>query len=450
MSANISSSFRSHDSFNLFLFSRTKDNQIRFLLRKKQKTADFAHFNGLYTNNEPSLMLAVGRNFIRKTNGLLCTPNLKYFSAENPILLESSNIVLERDPKSIKPAKTLSVPLNDICQQVCESPFFFQDASNTATYFVEIPMLDIQKLDEFSQSRAITHKFEYFTLEEMLIQRSEDVARGLKELLLDNHELRNYLIKYIINNEPIETTESYGVICCEMFLKSYLLHALHFPIFKKHGESWRFYKAHEKDLPTDEELKKLKGLIIPGSSMSASNCNVDWYPAMFELIRKVNAQYTDVNLLGICFGAQIIAQALGGKVEKMPRDFVCGGEVLKVKPEFYELPFVKNSNLDAAKQLVIAQAHNDHIVELPPMAKHYGSSETTNVEIFTINHNILAFQGHPDYNEVMVVRSSMKKTDLSVRNYAKYEEERIKSKFPTALTQNEVLKICYNFLKQKV
>lgn len=448
MSTYTHSSFRSYDGFNLFLFSRSRDNQIRFLLRKKSKTADFVHFTGSYTNNEPSLMLALGKAFVKKTNGLLCSPNLRYFSLENPIPFEPANIVLENNAKSAKIPRTLSVALNDICQQLCESPLFFQDDSNTATYFIEVPMLDLQRLDEFSQTRAITHKFEYFTLEDMLVERSQEINRKLKGLLLDNHGFKNYLVKYIINNEPVEITDSYGVICCEMFLKSYMLHALHFPTFKKHGETWRFYKAYEKDLPTDDELKRLKGLIIPGSSMSASNPNVDWYAGLFELIRKINSQYTNVNLLGICFGSQIIAQALGGKVEKMSRDFVCGGETLQVKPEFYELPFVKNSNLDAAKQLVIAQAHNDHIVELPVNARHYGSSDTTNIEIFTINENILAFQGHPDYNEVMVVRSSQKSA-LNVRNYAKYEEERIKLMFPTALTQNEMLKICYNFLKQR-
>jgi len=449
VTASSLTSFKKYDSFNLFIYSRAADGQGHFLLRKKHLTSDFAHFTGKFSNNEPSIILAVAKKFVRRTGGLICSENFKYFTAENSILIDSGNVVIENCPKSSRPSKMPTPAVNDITRLVCESPYFFQDSSNTATYFVEVPMLDVEKLEEFAESRGLTHKFKYFSMQEMLNQRSEEVNRKLKEILSVNFELQNYIEKYISNNETIENAECYALICCEMFIKSYMLHCLHYSVFKKHGESWRFYKAYEKELPSEEDLKKLKGIIIPGSSCSAYNANVDWYQGLFELIRKVHDNYQKINLLGICFGAQIIAQALGGRVEKMPRDFIDGGESLKVKPEFYELPFVKDAKLDAAKQLIVAQAHNDHIVELPAGAKHYASSENTNVEIYTIGNNILGLQGHPDYNEVMIVRSNYRKLNMNVRNYNKYEEENIKTKFPNGLTQEEMLKICFHFIKQE-
>jgi len=442
--------FRYFDGFNLFIYSRSADNKTHFLLRKKHKSADYSHFHDDFNNNEPSLILALAKKFMRRTSGLFCSDNFKYFTKEDSILIDSGNVVLENCPKSSRPPKTMTPAFNDIIKLVCESPFFFQDNSNTATYFVEIPMMDLEKVEEFAESRAIKHRFKYFTMDEILTPRNEDINRKLKETLHENHELLSYVEKYIINNEPIETQEVYGLVCCEMFIKTYMLHALHFSFFKKHGEVWRFYKAYEKDLPTDEELKNMKGLVIPGSSFSVYNVNVDWYQGLFQLIRKVHDQFSNINLLGICFGAQVIAQALGGKVEKMPRDFIDGGEILKVKPEFYELPYVKSSKLDAVKQLVVAQAHSDHVIELPVTAKLYASSDNTNIEIFTVNNNILAIQGHPDYNEVMLIISNYKKNNLNLRNYAKYEQEYKKAKFPNALTQEDMLKVCFNFLKQKL
>ena len=40
----------------------------------------------------------------------------------------------------------------------------------------------------------------------------------------------------------------------------------------------------------------------------------DWIPPLEALIRKIDARR--LPLVGVCFGHQIIAQALGGKVEK--------------------------------------------------------------------------------------------------------------------------------------
>ncbi len=333
------STFKYFDSFNLFLYSRDS-GRTHFLFHKNHKTNDYSHLQGKFMNHEPSLICALAKKFVRRTRGLLCSENFPYFTKENSILIDSANIIMETCPKSSRPIKSATPALNDMVRLVCESPYFYQDSSNTATYFVEIPMLDLEKIEEFTQSRDIPVSFKYFTADELLTPRNENLNRKLRDIITNNKDLLTYLERFIINNEPSENKKYYGLICCEMFLKSNILHALHFSFFKKHSESWRFYKAYEKDLPTDEELSQLKGLVIPGSSFSVYNSNVDWYQGLFQLIRTVHDHHPKVNLLGICFGAQVIAQVLGGKVEKMPRDFVDGGEILKIKPEFYELSYV--------------------------------------------------------------------------------------------------------------
>lgn len=50
-------------------------------------------------------------------------------------------------------------------------------------------------------------------------------------------------------------------------------------------------------------------------------------------------------MIGICFGHQIIAEALGGKVAKMsaersPNGLYTGKESIKLNLSFFDLPFI--------------------------------------------------------------------------------------------------------------
>ena len=57
-------------------------------------------------------------------------------------------------------------------------------------------------------------------------------------------------------------------------------------------------------------------------------------------------------MVGICFGHQLLAYSLGGKVEKMKlenKPLFCGKETIRLNESFYDLPFVKEvvgENLD--------------------------------------------------------------------------------------------------------
>ena len=63
----------------------------------------------------------------------------------------------------------------------------------------------------------------------------------------------------------------------------------------------------------------MKALIIPGSAHSVYDLEqTPWLPILIRLIQNVYENYPDIKIIGVCFGSQIIAQALGGQVEKMP------------------------------------------------------------------------------------------------------------------------------------
>jgi len=69
------------------------------------------------------------------------------------------------------------------------------------------------------------------------------------------------------------------------------------------GDQWAFYKPNEYEFPTDEELKTIKGLIVPGSKYSAYDESISWLEPTRKFIRKVYNEHPHIKILGVCFGS---------------------------------------------------------------------------------------------------------------------------------------------------
>ena len=76
------------------------------------------------------------------------------------------------------------------------------------------------------------------------------------------------------------------------------------------GFGWRVFRVDQGDVPGDPTL--CDGWFVSGSRHGAYEGH-DWIAPLEELLRQVHGTRP---LVGICFGHQIIAQALGGTVEK--------------------------------------------------------------------------------------------------------------------------------------
>ena len=139
----------------------------------------------------------------------------------------------------------------------------------------------------------------------------------------------------------------------------------------------------------------------------------------------------------------MMAEAMGGRVSKSEFEMIIDREVLDIKDDFFELPYVKSLGMDGKKPLVIAQSHGDRIVELPEGAKNFARSKTAEIEIFGIGKNFLGFQGHPDLNENWAKHS----VDHKHKHKHSKEDHDHSEFFP--VTHKEITMICYNFLKGK-
>ena len=105
-------------------------------------------------------------------------------------------------------------------------------------------------------------------------------------------------------------------------------------------------------------------------------------------------------LLGICFGHQMIARALGGKTEKATQGWGVGVQSYrKTKIKSWLKPDLENFSLCAS--------HQDQVTQLPLGAELIAESEFCPNAAFRIDDHILTFQAHPEfekaYSKVLLV-----------------------------------------------
>ncbi|MGJ8594573.1 type 1 glutamine amidotransferase [Sulfitobacter sp.] len=125
------------------------------------------------------------------------------------------------------------------------------------------------------------------------------------------------------------------------------------------------------------------GWLITGSKHGAYEDHA-WIPPLENLIREVHG--TDKPMIGVCFGHQIIAQALGGKVEKF------GGGWSVGRTEY---------TLDG-KPVALNAWHQDQVVELPKDARVVGSSDFCANAMLAYGDNIWTVQAHPEFPAVFI------------------------------------------------
>ncbi len=95
-------------------------------------------------------------------------------------------------------------------------------------------------------------------------------------------------------------------------------------------------------------------------------------------------------LIGICFGHQLIAEALGGKVAKSEEGWGVGVHKAKILDE-------QEWMIPGVEELKLLVSHQDQIVSLPKDAKCLAGHEFCPNDIVQIGDSTLTFQGHPEF-----------------------------------------------------
>ena len=109
------------------------------------------------------------------------------------------------------------------------------------------------------------------------------------------------------------------------------------------------------------DLDEFSGLVV-GGSPSAAYAMEPWIRRLQAVV--IDAMRRELPLLGICFGAQILARSLGGKVRPSTRGFRVGNHRLRLRAEAANDPLF----FDLPREIDVLLNHGDIIDGVPPRA----------------------------------------------------------------------------------
>ena len=192
------------------------------------------------------------------------------------------------------------------------------------------------------------------------------------------------------------------------------------------GHEFEFETFEVVDMKFPKSVNDCDGWLITGSRHGVYEDHA-FIPPLEDFVREAYAQ--NIPVVGICFGHQLIAQALGGKVEKFK-----GG--WNVGPTLYE------SKLGAMELIAW---HQDQVVEKPESATRLASNDFCENAVLLYGDRAFSMQPHPEFSPEFHAALFKARSSLLPEDYAKMVAAKPMPELTRANAANQIA----NFFKTR-
>ena len=151
------------------------------------------------------------------------------------------------------------------------------------------------------------------------------------------------------------------------------------------GLQFTRYDVRQGEVPATPDAHDV--YLCTGSRHSVYD-KLDWIDALKAFVRDV--QQSGKTFVGVCFGHQVLAQALGGEVAKAEQGWGIGVlDMDIVKPEPWMQPQQNRCRLQ--------YMHGDQVQRLPADSTVLAAARHCPVAMFKVGDTMLGIEGHPEF-----------------------------------------------------
>ena len=197
--------------------------------------------------------------------------------------------------------------------------------------------------------------------------------------------------------------------------------------------TWKIYRALEGKLPP--AVDSCDCYFVSGSRASLLDKD-PWILKLTDFL--LICAKAQIPVIGLCFGHQAVAKALGGQVVRAEEGWQIGVKSWKV---IRDEGWIR----EAGKKLTLISLHEDQVSKLPPRSVRIATSEACPNGLFRLANHAVGIQGHPEFTPEIFTELVKSRADV----FSKKERDAAIASLETPVDSHKLAKWCMNFVETR-